>query len=384
MAKHTFFADNIGSQGTFVELSRDQKHHLFKVFRAVAGDEVELLDGKGKRAVGVVDECKNVEIISVVEEERRGAELHLVFALPRKNQLDLLLKQAAELGAAELHPVKCERSVSQGECNDRWLTLLEEACKQSKNPFVPQINAVCSLREKLEELNSRGIPVVFGAIRSETEKIPANKCAAWVVGPEGGFTDSEEELMRSHGAIPLNLGPWVLRLETAACAGLAVLRQLLGILLLSSLFILCGCSPDFSRDPFFKKAERARNQGNNQSALSFYRKALYRHPKSPEIYLKIATLCDESLDDPVASLFYYDEYLKLVSADASDTEQVRKMRDLVEQRMYRRIAKKHGSDAEKQALRRQNALLMQNNRRLAEIIKQLRKAESKGSTKKSR
>ena len=368
MSRHTFFINTTATSGSCIELSRDQKHHLFKVFRAVPGDEVELLDGIGTRAFGVIDENKNIKIAQVINETRSGAELHLVFALPRKNQLDLLLKQSAELGVTELHPVRFERSVSQGDCNDRWTTLLEEACKQSKNPFLPQVNPVCSLKEKLEELKSRDIPAVFGAIRSETEKIEFSNRAAWVVGPEGGFTDAEEELMRSYNAVPLNLGPWVLRLETAACAGIAVLRQILGIFLLA--ILLCGCSPNALKDPFFKKAARAQNSGNYASALSLYRRALHRHPQEPAIYLRLANLCDESLDDPLSALYYYNGYLKLVPENASDTESIRKLRDLTEQRLLRRMMKKYPVPVspELEKLRRENTYLLKMNRQLGKLL----------------
>ena len=378
MARHTFFTDDTGVPGADVELSRDQKHHLFKVFRAVAGDEVELLDGKGTRAFGVVDENKNIKITQVINEERKGAELHLVVALPRKNQLDLLLKQSAELGVAELHPVRFERSVSQGEGNERWRILLEEACKQSKNPFLPKINPVCGLQEKLEELKKRNIPLVFGAIRSETEKGKFNTCAAWAVGPEGGFTNAEEELMRSYNAIPMNLGPWVLRLETAACAGVAVLRQMLGVILL--LLFLCGCSPNVHKDPFLKKAVRAQNAGNYSSALSLYRKALYRHPQEPVIYLKIANLCDESLDDPAAALFYYNEYLKLVSSESADAENIKKLRNLVEQRLIRQLEKKYppAESPELEKLRNENTYLRKINRAMGKLLQDKQRSGNSG------
>ena len=385
MSRHTFFIDSTPVAGEFVELSRDQKHHLFKVFRAVPGDEIELLDGRGTRAFGVVDENKNILINSAVKEEKKGADLHLVFALPRKNQLDLLLKQSAELGVSELHPVRFERSVSQGDCKERWVTLLEEACKQSKNPFLPQINPVCSLQEKLEEFKARNIPVVFGAIRSETEKTMFQNCAAWVVGPEGGFTDNEEELMRSFGAVPLNLGPWVLRLETAASAGIAVLRQLLGVVLLAILF--CGCSPEARQDPFFKKAVRAQNSGNYSSALNFYRRALNRHPQEPAIYLKLANLCDESLDDPMSALFYYNCYLQLMPENSADAESVQKLRDLVEQRLMRQFERKYPAKPlpELEKLRKENAYLLKMNRALGKLLsekQQAAKVQNKTETEK--
>ena len=373
MSRHTFFTDYPCAAGDCAELSKEQRHHLFKVFRASAGDEVELLDGKGMRAFGTVTAEKDIRITSVEHEIRKGGELHLVFALPRKNQLDLLLKQAAEQGVAELHPVRFERSVSQAECKERWTTILEEACKQSKNPFLPKVNQVCSLPEKLSELKQRGIPIVFGAIRSESDNLQLKNSAAWVVGPEGGFTSEEEQLMRDNGASPFNLGPWVLRLETAACAGIAVLRQFVGALLIA--LFLAGCAPEAVKDPFFKKAERARNSGNYQSALSFYRRALYRHPNEPEIYIKIASLCDESLDDPVAALFYYDEYLKMVPVESANAESIKKLRDLVEQRLLRRAMKNMPVSPELEKLRRDNAYLLKMNHALSNALKAQRQTQ---------
>ena len=372
MSRHTFFTDNIGTEGSYVELSKDQRHHLFKVFRAVCGDEVELLDGRGTRALGEVDAEKNVIIKSVKKETPEEVKLHLVFAVPRKNQLDLLLKQAAELGVSELHPVRFERSVSQADGKERWTTLLEEACKQSKNPFLPQIHPAAGLEDKLNELSVRNIPVVFGAIRSETGKLKLENSAAWVIGPEGGFTDEEEQLMRAKGAIPLNLGPWVLRLETAACAGIAVLRQLIGVVLLA-VVLLAGCTPNAANDPFCKKAERARNGGNYQSALALYRKAISRHPDAAELYLKTASLCDESLDDPAGAVFYYTEYLKLAPEDHPDVPGIRSLRDLAERKLYRRLEKKYADNTELDKLRRQNSMLLQNNRTLAKLLADSRK-----------
>ena len=366
MARHTFFTDSIPQAGEAVELDRDQKHHLFKVFRAVAGDEVELLDGRGVCAIGVIEPDKSISITERVEKTFVPPELHLVFALPRKNQLDLLLKQAAELGVAELHPVQFRRSVSQAESKDRWVTLLEEACKQSKNPFLPKIHKVCKLEEKLQELSERNIPVVFGAIRSQSIKGDLTDRAAWVVGPEGGFTGEEELLMRKSGALPLNLGPWVLRLETAASAGIAVLRQIMA--LLAVVFLFAGCTPDPAKDPFVRKAERARGKGDYVTSLNFYRRAASRHPESHYIYWQMANLCDESLDDPLAALFYYNEFLKFAPADSPYIASARSCRILARKRLLRRLGREE-NDSETERLRTENARLRRVNAGLRHIIR---------------
>ncbi len=365
MARHTFFTDSIPDAGGVVDLDRDQKHHLFKVFRAVVGDEVELLDGRGVRASGIIEADKSIVITQREENVFTPPELHLVFALPRKNQLDLLLKQAAELGVAELHPVQFQRSVSQAESKERWVTLLEEACKQSKNPFLPKIHKVSKLDSKLDELAGRGIPVVFGAIRSESVKGNLTDRAAWVVGPEGGFTGEEESLMRERGALPLNLGPWVLRLETAACAGIAVLRQMMALLFIALIFT--GCTPDPAKDPFVRKAERARGKGDYVTSLNFYRRALSRHPESHYIALQMANLCDESLDDPVSALFYYNEFLKFAPENSPYIQSARVCRSLVEKRLLRKLGREESGELDK--LRAENARLKRINSGLRHIIK---------------
>jgi hypothetical protein len=197
---------------------------------------------------------------------------------------------------------------------------------------------------------------------------PANLSdrAAWVVGPEGGFTDEEELLMRNSGALPLNLGPWVLRLETAASAGIAVLRQIMA--LLAIVFLFTGCTPDPARDPFVRKAERARGKGDYVTSLNFYRRASSRHPESHYIYLQMANLCDESLDDPVAALFYYNEFLKFSPPDSPYIQSAKTCRDLVRKRLLRKLGREE-NNSETEKLRAENARLKRMNSTLRRIIK---------------
>ena len=103
--------------------------------------------------------------------------------------------------------------------------LLQEGCKQSKNPFLPRIVPPVPLAAALEEVRRGGVSAFFGAVRSAERAVAADGDFAWFVGPEGGFTEEEESAMREAGVRGLNLGPYVLRLETAAVCGLAVLRQ---------------------------------------------------------------------------------------------------------------------------------------------------------------
>ena len=104
--------------------------------------------------------------------------------------------------------------------------------------------------------------------------------------------------------------------------------------------------------------------------MNFYRRALNRHPQEPAIYLKLANLCDESLDDPASALFYYNRYLQLVPESSSDVESVQKLRNLVEQRLMRQFEKKYPAKPvpELEKLRKENAYLLKMNRALGKLL----------------
>lgn len=223
---HTFFVENRTEAGTAAALEPRERDHLFKTLRARPGDAVELFDGRGCRMEGIVREGKTVEILAAEQVAEPVSQLFLYCAAPRRAKFDVLLKQAAELGVRSIRLVECARSVAKPEGSDRWQLLLQEGCKQSKNPFLPEIEPPVPLAAALENIRAAGIRAFFGAVRSgEREPGRAAGAFAWIVGPEGGFTDEEEAAMRASGVRGLNLGPYVLRLETAAVCGLAVLRQ---------------------------------------------------------------------------------------------------------------------------------------------------------------
>ncbi len=226
---HSFFCRFDTAPGGFVRLSRNEEDHLFRTLRARSGDEVELLDGNGGVARARVRPDRALELLELHRVPEPESRLLLCTAVPRRAKFDVLLKQAAELGVREIRLIECERSVARPEGSDRWQTLLQEGCKQSGNPFLPEIFPPVRLGAELDRLRNVGALICFGAVRPG-DAVPAGKFReaatyAWLVGPEGGFTPSEEEQMLAAGAVGVNLGPYVLRLETAAVCGLAVLRQ---------------------------------------------------------------------------------------------------------------------------------------------------------------
>lgn len=230
---HAFRFDELASTepGSSFCLDSREESHLFRILRARPGETVALLDGRGTTGTAVVEGDRRLRLESKQTVPPPARRLHLYFAPPKKQKLDALLKQAVELGVSELIPVLCERSVVQpGESSvsGRWMDLLFEACKQSGNPFLPAVVAPMPFAAALARARETCGALIVGSNRTGVfPDLGAASDAAFFVGPEGGFTDAETDAMFAAGAIPLRIGDWTLRVETAAIAGLGVLNVLI-------------------------------------------------------------------------------------------------------------------------------------------------------------
>ena len=230
---HAFRFDGLADAGpdSSIRLDPREESHLFKILRARPGDRVTLLDGHGATGVAAVGQGRELLLESKRTVSPPSRRLHLYFAPPKKQKLDALLKQSVELGVDVLVPVLCERSVvlpGESSVGGRWTDLLFEACKQSGNPFLPSVcppvpfaAAVARARE------SCGVLVVGSNRTGTAPDLGDAPDVAFFVGPEGGFTDGETDALNVAGALPLRIGAWTLRVETAAAAGLGVLNVLM-------------------------------------------------------------------------------------------------------------------------------------------------------------
>ncbi len=375
---HSFYSENPGRPGEEITLDRREADHLFKTLRARAGEEVELLDGAGACALGRVTSRRTLEILERSDAPEPTRKLHLYTAAPRKAKFDTLLKQAAELGVWSIRPLTCERSVAQPENEERQEALLMEGCKQSKNPFLPKILPALSLPEALREIAEKGYHAWYGSVKETPDTLSGGgDDLAWIVGPEGGFTPAEEEALQAAGIRGLNLGPYVLRLETAAVCGLAVLRRLLPALLLGVLLFTGGCGDrrEVRNHPLMIRAERHRQEGDYHLAEDGFRRLTAQRPEAPAPYLALANLYDEALDRPAAALYFYDRYLEL-APQAADRSLVESNRQLVKARLKRELERESlpvpPEDA-REKLEKENALLRRQNEVMRRHIEEQRR-----------
>lgn len=213
-------------------LSKREREHLFKVLRGRVGERVILIDGRGGVAEAEIIENRGIRVDSISRRTEPSVRVHLFVAPPRKQIMDGLLRQCSEVGVWSVIPVLTERGVSipKGDSAlERMRLRLIEGCKQSNNPFVPTITPAISFATALAAASETCDVLYFGSVDKPacpTQSTPSGKQSdgidvAWFVGPEGGYSESELDALREIGAIPLNLGEWILRVETAAIVGAA-------------------------------------------------------------------------------------------------------------------------------------------------------------------
>lgn len=352
---HRVYCQMIPNAGMCVTLDDRENEHLFKVFRASAGDRVQLIDCCGTIAEGEVVPGKQIMVRHVENFPEPAEKIILCCALPRKQKLDTLLKQITELGVWSFQPVRCERSVAYGDPKERWEVLFREACKQSGNPYMPKMEKELTLPELLDDLTAAGTRIYYGSVVPEVTEFAGQKsekvAKALLIGPEGGFSDGELELIRQKGGKGINFAPHILRLETAAVAGAALLRLVSLLAVAGAFMLLCGCSPaDVSRNPLALKAERLRQSGDIAGSRRFYRQLVSRYPENPDAYYLLGVLCDEELDDHWEAMFCYRSFLQLCSPDDVRREDVQKLLKRSEQKITGTLLK---DSPEMQALKKE-------------------------------
>ncbi|MFW5997105.1 MAG: RsmE family RNA methyltransferase [Lentisphaeria bacterium] len=235
--KHWFYLPEIGSANETVVLTQDEAVHAAKVLRQKSGDMIGLIDGSGRLANAVIREISGAgkkllvtaSVTAVWTVTPPQCKLHLYIALTKAKQMAQSLKQAVELGVWEITPILCTYSVAStpaGTIKPHWQQDIVSAMKQSRNPFLPVLKPVTTFTEALQTAPAVGF---FGDADDEAssrrrEEVPdCDRTAVWI-GPEGGFSDAEKQLLKDRCHIPVKVAPWVLRVETAVPATIGWLR----------------------------------------------------------------------------------------------------------------------------------------------------------------
>lgn len=222
--------------GVVVPVDGNPAHYLISVMRVKAGDAVLLFDGRsGEWAARVRDIRKRDLVLECVEQTKVLEEVPdfwLCCAPIKKGRIDLIAEKACELGVARLQPVLTRRAVVDKLNLDRLHAHLVEAAEQCGRTALPELAGMLKLdsllRDWPEERWLFFADETGGAALSDTLRAHPGP-AAFLIGPEGGFDPAERDAIRAmKKAVPVSLGPRILRAETAAIAATSAWMTLNG------------------------------------------------------------------------------------------------------------------------------------------------------------
>ena len=248
-----FFCDQINEIGETVGLSVSESYHIRTVLRKEREDEVILIDGNGIEAVGKILPARSntktgplsCRILSKKKISPPSIHCILYICPPRAQGIRHIIRQAVELGVSEIVPLSTELMVCKPDNRSaaKWRMDAREACKQSGNLFLPKINLPQNLKAILASAIEPGlIGTVPGSHATASGNINVhnlnvlenlvqtarnNKIGVWI-GPEGGFSSDEYHAITARGVMPIVIGKWTLRVETAVVACLTLANLFFG------------------------------------------------------------------------------------------------------------------------------------------------------------
>jgi 16S rRNA (uracil1498-N3)-methyltransferase len=232
------YVDEPLGQGATLPLGEQQSHLLAHVLRAKAGDRVRLFNGRdGEWSASIAALGKRSVTLTLEAQTRAQAgvpDLWLLLAPIKKTPLDYIVQKATELGVARIAPVITRRTIVERVNGERMRANAVEAAEQSGRLTVPEIANPIDLSKvfanwpterRLMFCDEAGdAPPAVAALA----KMPRGPWAI-VTGPEGGFDPAEREMIRRLSvAVPVSLGPRIMRADTAALAAITIWQSTLG------------------------------------------------------------------------------------------------------------------------------------------------------------
>ena len=243
---HRFYLPPEQTRNSELSLTEGDAHHAIQVLRVRSGERVVVLDGAGQELLCEVRAVDRRRITLAVRQRNVSAalpyQLTLLQAIPKGKTMEAIVQKATELGAHRIIPILSERTVTQiadesdgASKANKWRATAIEAIKQCGSAWLPQVElplspgAFLARAEKFELMliaslqpDSRHPREYLHNFHTELGRMPRSVCV-WV-GPEGDFTPAETHAVKSSGALPITLGPLILRSETAAIYCLSVLN----------------------------------------------------------------------------------------------------------------------------------------------------------------
>ncbi len=230
------------SEALELTLDKEQSHYLATVMRKRVNDEILVFNGRdGEFGAAIIDTNKRAIQLRIGVQTREQAsepDVWLAFAPIKKARLDFIAQKATELGVSHMIPVMTRRTIVDRVKTDRMHANAVEAAEQCERLNIPTIGEPVKFNNLMkdwpedrmimfcdEDLSGKD---AYTALRGAAAEAPHHKWAI-IVGPEGGFDDSERETIKGNSnTVTVSLGPRVLRADTAAMAAITLWQAAIG------------------------------------------------------------------------------------------------------------------------------------------------------------
>ena len=230
-----FFIDTIPDDEAIIK-GEDAKH-IEKSLRMTVGEKITLCDCLGNDYLGEIAQMSSDFVrVKIMEIKKSFAEptvkVTLCQGLPKNDKMDWIIQKSVELGVSQIQPMETSRCVSRPDRKAaekkiaRWQKIALEAAKQSGRGIIPKVEPIVSFKKAIQ--NVEGKKVLFyegGGEKIRTLLSPQDQKVTIFIGPEGGFSQEEVQMVTESGGVPATLGPRILRTETAPLAALTAIMM---------------------------------------------------------------------------------------------------------------------------------------------------------------
>src|SRR5438309_8510221 len=235
-----FFVETAGLEADRLTIEGEDARHLAVVRRASPGDLVRISDGRGTiadaRLTSVTPAAVGAEVLTRTVTPAPSPRIEVHQGLAKGDKVDGVIRHLVEMGVDRIVVFEAGRSVArwdgarQAAAARRWATIAREAAKQSHRAWLPALSGPLPAADAAAEGRGFGLvahPAAGSRLRDVlAERGPAVPESVWVVvGPEGGLSDDEVAAFGGAGAVPVSLGPQILRTETASVVAAALVLQ---------------------------------------------------------------------------------------------------------------------------------------------------------------
>ena len=259
---HRFFVENVISADKTVSITGEDVNHIASVLRLRVGDDIVVSDGSSRdydcriTAIDIQNEIVTANIIDINDNNSElPADIYLFQGYPKGDKFELIVQKCVELGVHAVIPVMMDRTIVKLEEKkkdkkvQRLRSISEAAAKQSRRGIIPEVIDVMTMKQAVAYAGSNMDYVIFpyelaegmdnsrkmiyeicDAVTkgiSESGDDISKKKIGILIGPEGGFAESEAEALQGIGAYTISLGHRILRTETAGLMVLSVIGFLL-------------------------------------------------------------------------------------------------------------------------------------------------------------